>query len=301
MEIIGGLIGLVLLGILLFYAVRIIVYLLGILLVSGLATALVAGIAQATGHPMSDEAIGGTWFVLFVLMAIGGFFGWLGELFGFNNNENHNEVAVESHNENHLDNHNDNSNHNQIVINNYIPGAMPPGASTPEAMQYHRMNAIEGEHLQPERPERIEVRPLAVENRSGRSHATMSPQEGATMATRNRTEMTRILDRPMDAIGKGVSWLKGLVQGVPGIPVRAGEEVLVGRSAAATIRIDNGYVSGKHLKLSLAPDGSVEVTDLGSTNGTYINAQKLVPNRHYRLNAGDRLILGSDDVVYQVA
>jgi len=301
MEVVFGLMGLVLLGFFLVYAVRIILYLLLMFFLAGVTTGIIAAIAKVAGSPMSDEAISMSWFLFFILFTIAGFLGWLGEFFGYNSNRNYNEASVESHNDNHLENQNDNSNHNQIVINNYIPGAMPPGVSMPDGMHYHRMNAIDGAPAQPERPELIDVQPLAVENRSARPEVAMQPPRGATVATRNRTEMTRILDRPMDAIGKGVSWLKGLVQGVPGIPVKAGEEVLVGRSADATIRIDNGYVSGRHLKLSLASDGSVEVTDLGSTNGTYINARKLVPNRHYRLNAGDRLILGSEDVVYQVA
>jgi hypothetical protein len=132
-------------------------------------------------------------------------------------------------------------------------------------------------------------------------NAVVSEEEAIAETPPEARGGSRILGRPMGAIGRGVAWLKGLASGIPGIPVKLGEEVLVGRSLAATIRIDNRHVSHQHVKLSLAPDGAVEVIDLGSVDGTYINRQRLVPNRHYRLNAGDRLILGSEDVVYQVA
>ncbi|MEM9950541.1 MAG: FHA domain-containing protein [Chloroflexota bacterium] len=53
----------------------------------------------------------------------------------------------------------------------------------------------------------------------------------------------------------------------------------------------NRGVSRKHARLTL-DDTSISVTDLGSTNGTYINNERLHPNRDYVITAGDELRLG---------
>ena len=40
-------------------------------------------------------------------------------------------------------------------------------------------------------------------------------------------------------------------------------------------------------------DSQLLIADLGSTNGTYLNGQRLVPNKGYAVTHGDKLILGS--------
>ncbi|MBL1068510.1 FHA domain-containing protein [Streptomyces sp. 7-21] len=50
-----------------------------------------------------------------------------------------------------------------------------------------------------------------------------------------------------------------------------GTEVRIGRSADADVPLDDPDVSRVHCALSLAADGSVTVTDLGSTNGTLVD------------------------------
>ena len=48
----------------------------------------------------------------------------------------------------------------------------------------------------------------------------------------------------------------------------------VGRSTACTVRVEDGLVSGKHCKFFLE-DGKAKVEDLGTTNGTFLNGQKI--------------------------
>ena len=74
--------------------------------------------------------------------------------------------------------------------------------------------------------------------------------------------------------------------------------MIVGRSSKADVVVDNAYVSGRHFSVEAGEQGEVIVTDLSSTNGTYIDARKLDPNVPYRLHPGQRLIVGSEDVVY---
>lgn len=68
-----------------------------------------------------------------------------------------------------------------------------------------------------------------------------------------------------------------------------GEHVL-GRSTEADIRLDDEGVSRLHAKMRRRTDGTVEVSDLDSTNGTYVNGAQI---RHFTLSDGDRIQIGS--------
>lgn len=80
--------------------------------------------------------------------------------------------------------------------------------------------------------------------------------------------------------------------------------VVVGRSG--DIRIDNTYVSGRHFSITAnmntayTPSAEYYITDLGSTNGTYIDGRKLDENEEVQIFKGQRIIVGSEDVVYQL-
>lgn len=47
-------------------------------------------------------------------------------------------------------------------------------------------------------------------------------------------------------------------------------------------------VSSRHAVIQHTPEG-VQIVDLGSTNGTYVNGRRLVPNQYYVLNDGDEI------------
>ena len=49
----------------------------------------------------------------------------------------------------------------------------------------------------------------------------------------------------------------------------------IGRSAGATFVVDVPLISRVHCRLTVAEDGSVEVTDLASTNGTWIDGERV--------------------------
>lgn len=55
-------------------------------------------------------------------------------------------------------------------------------------------------------------------------------------------------------------------------PVRVtGRAITLGRSSKSHVQIKDSMCSGQHATLQLAPDGNVILTDLNSTNGTYVN------------------------------
>lgn len=75
-------------------------------------------------------------------------------------------------------------------------------------------------------------------------------------------------------------------------------DCLIGRSPACQIRFspDTAGVSGKHCLVAVDAGGSVTVTDVGSTYGTYLsNGQRLVPNCPQPLRPGDTILLAGLD------
>ncbi len=92
--------------------------------------------------------------------------------------------------------------------------------------------------------------------------------------------------------------LLGMGTNVPSAILTSGREVIVGRSPSANIQIDNKYVSSKHLALKLDNNGRVKVRDMASSNGTYIDGLKLDANIFYELKEGEKLLVGSEDIVY---
>ena len=48
-------------------------------------------------------------------------------------------------------------------------------------------------------------------------------------------------------------------------------------------------------------EGKITITDLGSTNGTYVNGRQIAPNTPHPLNTGDRLQLGELESFVQIS
>jgi pSer/pThr/pTyr-binding forkhead associated (FHA) protein len=65
----------------------------------------------------------------------------------------------------------------------------------------------------------------------------------------------------------------------------------VGRGSEASLCIDDDSISRSHCQIYLAPDESLQVRDLGSTNGTYVNGERI--RQHHSLFPGDELQIGS--------
>jgi pSer/pThr/pTyr-binding forkhead associated (FHA) protein len=62
----------------------------------------------------------------------------------------------------------------------------------------------------------------------------------------------------------------------------------VGRSSESNIRLGDGLASRRHAQIDRQEPGFI-VTDLGSTNGTFVNGQ---PVRRQLLRDGDELRMG---------
>ena len=68
----------------------------------------------------------------------------------------------------------------------------------------------------------------------------------------------------------------------------------IGRAAGADFVIDAALISRVHCRLTAMPDGSLEIRDLDSTNGTFVNGQRV---ETARLSPGDRVQVGRVELV----
>jgi pSer/pThr/pTyr-binding forkhead associated (FHA) protein len=79
-------------------------------------------------------------------------------------------------------------------------------------------------------------------------------------------------------------------------PLRAGVSTF-GRKSDNDYQVPDSYVSGRHGQIEVTEHG-VYLTDLGSSNGTFLNGAKLAPNMRTEISPEDVIRLGS--LEYQV-
>ena len=78
----------------------------------------------------------------------------------------------------------------------------------------------------------------------------------------------------------------------------ASARVTLGRESRNDITIPDINVSRTHAEISLSPQGAWVITDLGSTNGTYVNGRAVASQP---LNEGDHIAMGSTKFVFTLA
>lgn len=85
--------------------------------------------------------------------------------------------------------------------------------------------------------------------------------------------------------------LRTITEGAPEQTFRlpAGTVKTLGRATGADFIVDAALVSRVHCRLTTLETGELEVRDLESTNGTFVNGQRV---DMARLSTGDRLGVG---------
>ena len=68
----------------------------------------------------------------------------------------------------------------------------------------------------------------------------------------------------------------------------------IGRATGADFIVDAALVSRVHCRVTALPSGDLEITDLGSTNGTFVNGERI---EHARVSPGDRIHVGRVEFV----
>ncbi len=73
------------------------------------------------------------------------------------------------------------------------------------------------------------------------------------------------------------------------------KRVVIGRGAGADVRLPHRTVSQNHALVEMADDGLL-ISDLGSTNGTFIGGNRLLPHRPHRMDSGSHVLVGKFSV-----
>jgi pSer/pThr/pTyr-binding forkhead associated (FHA) protein len=68
----------------------------------------------------------------------------------------------------------------------------------------------------------------------------------------------------------------------------------LGRATGADFGVDGALVSRVHCRLTALPEGGLEVRDLDSTNGTFVNGERV---QAAQLASGDRIRIGRVELV----
>lgn len=93
--------------------------------------------------------------------------------------------------------------------------------------------------------------------------------------------------------------MEATLNGPSGRTVLGPAEISVGRLSSNQVMVNDPKASSRHAIIRQAGQ-SYSITDLGSTNGTFVNEQKLSPNTPYTLNPGDRIRTGDTTFTYEV-
>jgi pSer/pThr/pTyr-binding forkhead associated (FHA) protein len=73
-------------------------------------------------------------------------------------------------------------------------------------------------------------------------------------------------------------------------PLSEGQEIVIGRSSELDMVLVEEMVSRKHARIALG-SGIITIEDLGSTNGTFVNGEKV---QQGTLREGDRVLIGTN-------
>lgn len=90
--------------------------------------------------------------------------------------------------------------------------------------------------------------------------------------------------------------LRTVTPGVPEQTFRVTPGVIrtVGRAVGADFIVDAALVSRVHCRLTASADGALELRDMDSTNGTFVNGHRIETTR---LAPGDRVTIGRLELV----
>ncbi len=86
-----------------------------------------------------------------------------------------------------------------------------------------------------------------------------------------------------------LKFISGKYQGGE-FPLPAEGDVTIGRSSELDVVLVEDMVSRRHSKITVR-GGELFIQDLGSTNGTFVNGEKV---QHARLQEGDRILVGTN-------
>src|SRR5690606_40152666 len=97
--------------------------------------------------------------------------------------------------------------------------------------------------------------------------------------------------RSSESSGYVLKFISGKYQGGE-FPLEANHELIIGRSSDLDMVLVEDMVSRHHAKITTT-DNEIWIEDMGSTNGTFVNGEKIT---RVRLKEGDRILIGTSIV-----
>ncbi|QRN94828.1 DUF4388 domain-containing protein [Archangium violaceum] len=86
-----------------------------------------------------------------------------------------------------------------------------------------------------------------------------------------------------------LKFISGKYQGGE-FPLKAEKQIVIGRSSELDMVLVEDMVSRKHARIIVNGAGQISIEDLGSTNGTFVNGEKV---KQATLKEGDRILIGT--------
>lgn len=83
------------------------------------------------------------------------------------------------------------------------------------------------------------------------------------------------------------------------VRISPGGRVSIGRTGGSDLIIDDISVSKIHASIASAPEGSLLLADTGSTNGTFINGERIPYGKAMPLAEGDKVKFGEVEVEFE--
>ena len=96
------------------------------------------------------------------------------------------------------------------------------------------------------------------------------------------------MSTPSGSKSYALKFISGKYQGGE-FPLKQDKQIVIGRSSELDMVLVEDMVSRKHAKILIA-NGAITIEDLGSTNGTFVNGEKV---KQARLKEGDRILIGT--------
>ncbi len=94
--------------------------------------------------------------------------------------------------------------------------------------------------------------------------------------------------------------MEAVLQGPTGLTILGNTVLTIGRVPGSSIEMTDPQSSGRHAEIRPEGEG-YSIVDLGSTNGTYVNEQKIAPHAPRTLYSNDRIRIGSTIFTFEVS
>ena len=132
----------------------------------------------------------------------------------------------------------------------------------------------------------------SADDAEGEAEILIPNEKGSTLASdKEESAAKRIGTATFESRGKPIK--RNLI-------FSRGSRLSVGRTRESDLSIDDISVSKIHASLTLSPEGNILIADTGSTNGTFVNNERIPYGKAREIRNGDALRFGTVDVTLEL-